>query len=36
MFKPIGLVAGHYECRSLQQTLPILQDLLALEVSRAK
>ena len=32
MFKPIGLVAGHYECRSLQQTLPILQDLLALEV----
>jgi hypothetical protein len=32
MLKPIALVAGHYECRSLQQTLPILQDLLALEM----
>ncbi len=32
MLEPTGLVAGHYECRSLQQTLPILQDLLALEV----
>lgn len=32
MLKSTGLVAGHYECRSLQQTLPILQDLLALEV----
>ncbi len=32
MLKSTGLVAGHYECRSLQQTLTILQDLLALEV----
>jgi hypothetical protein len=32
MLKPQALIAGHYECRSLQQTLPILQDLLALEV----
>ena len=32
MLKPKGLIAGHYECRSLQQTLPILQDILALEV----
>ena len=32
MLEPTGLVAGHYECRSLQQTLPILQDLLAVEV----
>jgi catechol 2,3-dioxygenase-like lactoylglutathione lyase family enzyme len=33
MLKPTALAAGHYECRSLKQTLPILQDLLALEVS---
>jgi catechol 2,3-dioxygenase-like lactoylglutathione lyase family enzyme len=32
MLKPTALVAGHYECRSLKQSLPILQDLLALEV----
>jgi catechol-2,3-dioxygenase len=32
MLKPIALVAGHYECRSLKQSLPILQDLLALEL----
>lgn len=30
--KPTGLVAGHYECRSFEQTIPILTDLLALEV----
>lgn len=36
MIKPKGLVAGHYECRSLQQSLPILQDLLALEVVTEK
>jgi hypothetical protein len=30
--KPTALAAGHYECRSLKQSLPILQDLLALEV----
>jgi catechol 2,3-dioxygenase-like lactoylglutathione lyase family enzyme len=32
MLKPTALVAGHYECRSLKQSLPILQDLLGLEV----
>lgn len=32
MFKPIGLVHGHYECRWLDETLPIFTDLLALEV----
>jgi catechol 2,3-dioxygenase-like lactoylglutathione lyase family enzyme len=32
MLKPIALVNGHYECRSLKQTLPILTDILALEV----
>jgi catechol 2,3-dioxygenase-like lactoylglutathione lyase family enzyme len=32
MLKPVALVNGHYECRSLKQTLPILTDLLALEV----
>jgi catechol-2,3-dioxygenase len=32
MIKPIGLVAGHYECRSFEQTIPILKDILALEV----
>ena len=32
MLKPIGLIQGHYECRSLDETLPIFTDLLALEV----
>ena len=32
MLKPIGLTEGHYECRSLDETLPIFTDLLALEV----
>lgn len=32
MLKPMALVNGHYECRSLKQTVPILTDLLALEV----
>lgn len=32
MIKVSGIVRGHYECRSLQQTLPILRELLALEV----
>ena len=26
MLKPIALVNGHYECRSLKQTVPILTD----------
>jgi catechol-2,3-dioxygenase len=32
MLKPVGLINGHYECRSLDETLPIFTDLLALEV----
>jgi catechol 2,3-dioxygenase-like lactoylglutathione lyase family enzyme len=32
MIKPVGLTHGHYECRSLKDTLPILQDLLAFEI----
>jgi hypothetical protein len=32
MIKPVGLVNGHYECRSFEETIPILTDILALEV----
>jgi catechol 2,3-dioxygenase-like lactoylglutathione lyase family enzyme len=32
MIKPIGLTHGHYECRSFNDTLPILQDILAFEI----
>lgn len=32
MLKTTGLIAGHYECRSLDETLPVLTDILALEV----
>jgi catechol 2,3-dioxygenase-like lactoylglutathione lyase family enzyme len=32
MLRPVGLIHGHYECRSLDETLPIFTDLLALEV----
>jgi catechol 2,3-dioxygenase-like lactoylglutathione lyase family enzyme len=32
MLKPTGLIAGHYECRSLAETLPVFTDLLAMEV----
>jgi catechol-2,3-dioxygenase len=32
MLKPIALTEGHYECRSLDETLPIFTDLLAAEV----
>ena len=34
MLKPVGIIHGHYECRSLDETLPIFTDLLALEVVR--
>ncbi len=34
MIKPIGLISGHYECRSFDETIPILTDVLALEVAR--
>jgi len=36
MLKPVGLIHGHYECRSLDETLPIFTDLLALEVVERK
>lgn len=32
MLKPIGLLSGHYECRSFEESLPILEEFLALEV----
>ena len=32
MLKPIGITEGHYECRLLDETLPIFTDLLAAEV----
>lgn len=34
MIKTIGLIQGHYECRSLKETVPVLAGLLALEVVR--
>ncbi|HEX7229674.1 MAG TPA: VOC family protein [Candidatus Binatia bacterium] len=34
MLKTTGLIAGHYECRSLAETLPVFTDLLAMEVER--
>jgi catechol 2,3-dioxygenase-like lactoylglutathione lyase family enzyme len=36
MLRPVGLISGHYECRSFQETLPIFTDLLALEVVERK
>ena len=37
MLKPLGLTHGHYECRALDETLPVLTDLLAMRVvERAK
>jgi catechol 2,3-dioxygenase-like lactoylglutathione lyase family enzyme len=36
LIKPIGLTHGHYECRSLKQTVPILKDLLAFELVNEK
>lgn len=32
MLKPVGLINGHYECRSLDETLPVFTELLALEI----
>jgi hypothetical protein len=32
ILKSTGFVAGHYECRSLAETLPVFTDLLAMEV----
>jgi catechol 2,3-dioxygenase-like lactoylglutathione lyase family enzyme len=36
ILKTTGLIAGHYECRSLNETLPVLTDLLAMEVVEKK
>jgi catechol 2,3-dioxygenase-like lactoylglutathione lyase family enzyme len=36
MLKTTGLVAGHYECRSLAETLPVFTDLLAMEIIERK
>ena len=36
MLKTTGLIAGHYECRSLAETLPVFTDLLAMEVVEQK
>jgi catechol 2,3-dioxygenase-like lactoylglutathione lyase family enzyme len=36
MLKTIGLIAGHYECRSLAETLPVFTDLLAMDVIERK
>ncbi len=36
MLKPIGLTEGHYECRLLDETLPIFTDLLAAEIVERK
>jgi catechol 2,3-dioxygenase-like lactoylglutathione lyase family enzyme len=36
MLKPIGLIEGHYECRSLDETLPVFTDLLAMEIIERK
>ncbi|MFQ5902963.1 MAG: VOC family protein [Candidatus Binatia bacterium] len=36
MLKPVGLIHGHYECRSLEETIPVFTDLLALEVVERK
>src|SRR3954471_3824758 len=32
MLNPVGLTQGHYECRSLDQTLPVFTELLAMQV----
>lgn len=34
--KTTGLIAGHYECRSLAETLPVFTDLLAMEIIEQK
>jgi catechol 2,3-dioxygenase-like lactoylglutathione lyase family enzyme len=36
MLKTTGLIAGHYECRSLDETLPVFTDLLAMEIVERK
>jgi catechol 2,3-dioxygenase-like lactoylglutathione lyase family enzyme len=36
ILKTTGLIAGHYECRSLDETLPVFTDLLAMEIVEQK
>ena len=36
ILKTTGLIAGHYECRSLDETLPVFTDLLAMEIIERK
>ena len=36
MLKTTGLIAGHYECRSFADTLPVFTDLLAMKVVEQK
>ena len=36
MLRTTGLIAGHYECRSLAETLPVFTDLLAMEIAERK
>ena len=36
MLKTTGLIAGHYECRALAETLPVFTDLLAMEIEDRK
>lgn len=36
ILKTTGLIAGHYECRSLDETLPVFTELLAMEVVERK
>lgn len=36
MIKPLGIIHGHYECRSIEETLPIFTELLALQVVKRK
>lgn len=36
MLKTMGLIAGHYECRALAETLPVFTDLLAMDIVEQK
>ncbi len=36
MLQTTGLIAGHYECRALAETLPVFTDLLAMEIVEQK
>lgn len=36
MLKPVGLTHGHYECRVLDETIPVFTDLLAMTVVERK